>query len=86
MSQYNKKYFCDKKILTQMLSRANIVINNNNEAVHWQKIYKTKYESPMYAESRQNENKGERGMGKYVLKRFGSMLITLFLIATVTFF
>ena len=40
----------------------------------------------MYAESRQNENKGERGMGKYVLKRFGSMLITLFLIATVTFF
>ena len=25
-------------------------------------------------------------MGKYVLKRFGSMLITLFLIATVTFF
>jgi len=23
-----------------MLSRANIVINNNNEAVHWQKIYK----------------------------------------------
>lgn len=40
----------------------------------------------MYAESRQNENKGERGMGKYVLKRFCSMLITLFLIATVTFF
>ena len=26
----------------------------------------------MYAESRQNENKGERGMGKYVLKRFGN--------------
>ena len=25
-------------------------------------------------------------MGKYVLKRFGSMLVTLFLIATVTFF